>query len=73
MCKLLKMKGDLLTRDGRMLNTGYALVKLFFRRNSPASATFMSHWCMIVAFSLRTQPLLPADLLPILLSHVVMS
>ena len=33
-----------------MLNMGYALVKLFFRRNAPASATFMSHWCMIVAF-----------------------
>jgi hypothetical protein len=56
-----------------MLNAGYALVKLFFRRNSPASATCMSHWCMIVAFSLRLQPLLPAELLPILLSRLVMS
>jgi hypothetical protein len=72
MCKLLKMKGYWLTKDGRMLNTGYALVKLFFRRNSSASATFMSHWCMIVAVPLRSHPP-PAHLGPTPASHVVSS
>ena len=60
-------------KDGRMLNTGYVLVKLFFRRNAPASATFMSHWCIGVACFLRSQTLLAADLPCVPLSHTVMS
>ena len=49
-------------QDGRMLNMGYVLVKLFFRRNAPTSATFMSHWYISVACFLRLQTPLAADL-----------
>ena len=51
-----------MNQDGRMLNMGYVLVKLFFRRNAPTSATFMSHWYISVACFLRLQTPLAADL-----------
>ena len=58
---------------GRMLNLGYAVVKLFFRRNAPAQCDINVALVMIVACSLKSQRPLSANLPCILLSHSVRS